>query len=201
MPCGSVMLRMIFKHFQLERDRIGMLGERNLLQLKVTGKFVSDLEAFKQKYNYILQTIPASDLPKEQTLFNHLIDELEKSPPMAYKVQKSREAPVGSHRRTTAWLWEKVDLAIELEQQKKNRADFDRHGYSGTSEVPGAPAPTGAAQSKKEKAAQKAAEKAEKDRKEKEKKEKEKERKRGRGISCCCKSPTERRPQRPSQTA
>ena len=181
MPCGRVMLRMIFKHFQLERDRIGMLGERNLLQLKVPGKYVSDLEAFRQKYNYILQTIPAADLPKEQTLFNHLIDELEKSPPMAYKVQKSREAPAGSHRRTTAWLWEKVDLAIELEQQKKNRADFDRQlqlkppdSYSGTSEVPGAPAPTGAAQSKKEKAAQKAAEKAEKDRKEKEKKEKEK---------------------------
>ena len=184
MPCGRVMLRIIFKHFQLERDRIGMLGERNLLQLKVPGKNVSDLEAFRQKYNYILQTIPASDLPKEQTLFNHLIDELEKSPVMAYKVQKSREAPVGSHRRTTTWLWDKVDLAIELEQQKKNRADFDRQlqlkpqdGYSGTagsSEVPGAPAPTGAALSKKERAAQKAAEKAEKDRKEKEKKEKEK---------------------------
>ncbi len=158
-----------------------MLGERNLFQLKVPGKDVSDLEAFKQKYYYILQTIPASDLPKEQTLFNHLIDELEKSPPMAYKVQKSREAPVGSHRRTTAWLWEPGDLAIALEQQKKNRADFDRQlqlkpheGYSGTSEAPGAPAPTGAALSKKEKAAQKAAEKAEKDRKEKEKKEKEK---------------------------
>ena len=96
---------------------------------------------------------------------------------MAYKVQKAREAPFGSHRRTTNWLWEKVDLAIELEQQKKNRADFDRQlqlkpqdGYSGTAEVPGAPAPTGAAKAKKKKAA----EKAEKDRKEKEKKEKEK---------------------------
>ena len=95
----------------------------------------------KQKYDYILQTIPHADLPREQTLFNHLIDELEKSPIMAYKVQKAREAPLGSHRRTTAWLWEKVDLAIELEQQKKNRADFDRQlqlkpqdGYSGTAE-------------------------------------------------------------------
>ena len=142
MPCGRVMLRLIFKHFQLERDRIGMLGERNLLQLKVPGRNVSDLEAFKQKYDYILQTIPHADLPREQTLFNHLIDELEKSPIMTYKVQKAREAPLGSHRRTTAWLWEKVDLAIELEQQKKNRADFDRQlqlkpqdGYSGTASV------------------------------------------------------------------
>ena len=179
MPCGRVMLRLIFKHFQLERDRIGMFGERNLLQFKVPGRNVSDLETFKQKYDYILQTIPHADLRREQTLFNHLIDELEKSPVMAYKVQKAREAPLGSHRRTTAWLWEKADLAIELEQQK-NRADVDRQlqlkpqdGYSGTAEVPGAPAPTGAAKTKKEKAA----EKAEKDRKEKEKKEKQKRKK------------------------
>jgi len=88
------MLRLIFKRFQLERDRIGMLGERNLLQLKVPWKNVSDLEAFKQKYDYILQTIPHADLPREQTLFNHLIDELEKSPILAYKVQKAREAPL-----------------------------------------------------------------------------------------------------------
>ena len=107
MPCGRVMLGMTFKHFQLERDRIGMLGERNLLQLKVPGKNVSDLEAVKQKYGYILQTIPNADLPREQTLFNHLTDQLEKSPILAYKVQKAREAPLGSHRRTTAWLWEK----------------------------------------------------------------------------------------------
>ena len=46
-------------------------------------------------------------------------------------------------------------------------------GYSGTAEVPGAPAPTGAAKTKKEKAA----EKAERDRKGKEKKVKEKKKK------------------------
>jgi len=30
MPCGTVMLKKIFQFFQLERDRIGMLGERSL---------------------------------------------------------------------------------------------------------------------------------------------------------------------------
>ena len=33
MLCGRVMLKKIFQYFQLERDRIGMLGERNLLSL------------------------------------------------------------------------------------------------------------------------------------------------------------------------
>ena len=31
-----------------------------------------------------------------------------------------------SHRRATEWLWKRVDIAIELHQQKINRQEFDR---------------------------------------------------------------------------
>ena len=67
---------------------------------------------------------------------------------------KAREARLDSHRRTTDWLWSKVDLAIQLDQQKRNRAEFDKQlklkpaaGYAGTQHTPddkiaGAPAPT-----------------------------------------------------------
>ena len=61
-----------------------------------------------------MSTIPVQDLPREQTLFNHLIDELERCSIMAHKVQKAREAPLYSHRRTTNWLWEKVELVLQL---------------------------------------------------------------------------------------
>ena len=154
MPCGRAMLRKIFKHFQLERDRIGMLGERNLLSLKVAGNTVADLEAFRDKYIYVMSTIPIEDLPRPQTLFNHLIDELERNAVIAPKVVKAREARLDSHRRTTDWLWSKVELAIQLDQQKRNRADFDKQlklkpaaGYAGTHQLPedkvtAAPAPT-----------------------------------------------------------
>ena len=37
MPCGRVMLKKVLSHFQLERDRLGMLGERNLLTMKLAG--------------------------------------------------------------------------------------------------------------------------------------------------------------------
>ena len=37
-----------------------------------------------------------------------------------------REAGLSSHRRTTEWLWKRVDIAIELHQQKINRHEFDR---------------------------------------------------------------------------
>ena len=149
MPCGRVMLQKIFHYFQLERDRIGMLGERNLLSLRIPGNTHQDLEAFRDKYIYVMSTIPIQDLPREQTLFNHLIDELERTPIMAHKVLKAREAPLHSHRRTTNWLWEKVELVLQLDQQRKNRIEFDKQlklkpaeGYLGTynPKVAGAPA-------------------------------------------------------------
>ena len=149
MPCGRVMLQKIFHYFQLERDRIGMLGERNLLSLRIPGNTHQDLEAFRDKYIYVMSTIPIQDLPREQTLFNHLIDELERTPIMAAKVLKAREAPLTSHRRTTNWLWEKVELVLQLDQQRKNRIEFDKQlklkpaeGYLGTynPKVAGAPA-------------------------------------------------------------
>ena len=109
MPNGRVMLRSIFKQFQLERDRIGILGERNLLGLKLAGQSVADIEAFREKYNYILRAIPLDELPKERTLFNHLIDEFEKCPIMKHRVEKARESAHDSRRRTCAWLWAKAD--------------------------------------------------------------------------------------------
>ena len=154
MPCGRAMLRRIFKHFQLERDRLAELGERNLLSLKVPGNTVADLVTFRDTYIYVMSAIPVEDMPRPQTLFNHLIDELEHHDVMAPKVVKAREARLDSHRRTTDWLWSKVELAIQLEQQERNRRDFDEQlglkpaaGYSGTNppsddNIAGAPAPT-----------------------------------------------------------
>ena len=92
MPNGRVMLRSIFKHFQLERDRIGILGERNLLGLKLAGQSVADIEAFREKYNYILRL---DEPPKERTLF--IIDEFEKCQVMKHRVEKARESAHDSH--------------------------------------------------------------------------------------------------------
>ena len=73
---------------------------------------------------------------------------------IAPKVVKAREVRLDSHRRTTDWLWSKVDLTIQFDQQKRNRAEFDKQlklkpaaGYAGTQHTPddkiaGAPAPT-----------------------------------------------------------
>ena len=126
MPVGRIMLRAIFKHFQLERGRIGTLGGRNLLKLSLAGPSLADLDAFREKYVYVLTAIPVAEQPRETTLFDHLLDELEKFTALKPKVEKAREAPIGSHRRKPEWLWSKVDLALELHQDKRNRDEFDK---------------------------------------------------------------------------
>ena len=121
MPNGRCMLRAIFRHLQLEKNRIGMLAERNLLNIRLGGGSIAELIAFRDKYLYVMTTIPLDGQPRETTLFNHLIDELDKCQALKSKVEKAREGGLTSHRRTTEWLWKRVDIAIELRQQKINR--------------------------------------------------------------------------------
>ena len=87
-----------------------------------------------------MSTIPIEDLSRQQTLFNHLIDELERNAVIAPKVVKAREARLDSHRHTTDWLWSKVELAIQLDQQKRNRAEGSQQ--TPDDKIAGAPAPT-----------------------------------------------------------
>ena len=112
MPNGRIMMASIFRHF---------------LNLKLAGQSVADLEAFRDKYQYVLSAIPIDELPKERTLFNHLVDELAKCTAMKSKVDKAIEASGSSHRRSTSWLWAKVRNAIDLDQQKGNRDGFEKN--------------------------------------------------------------------------
>ena len=84
------------------------------------------MEDFRDKYLYVVTTIPDADLPKPSTMFNHLIDELDKCPTLKQKVEEARESRPGPHRRTTEWLLNRVDDALELHQQKINRQELDR---------------------------------------------------------------------------
>ncbi|CAE7293066.1 GIP [Symbiodinium sp. CCMP2592] len=186
MPNGRCMLRAIYSHFQLERDRMGMLAERNLLNIRIGGDGISHLEAFRDKYHYVANTIPVEDLPKDSTIFNHLIDEFEKVSVLKPKVEKAREARPGSHRRTAAWLWNRVDIAIDLHQQRVNRQEFDKslqqkpETLTSTSQpskpsVPATPAPGAAAGAPKGGATDKPPKKEKKKKKKKKKDEGEPE--------------------------
>ena len=116
---GRCMLCAIFRHFQLERDR-----QRLQNAICLTQGLQGDL--FRDRYLYVLTTTTDADLRKPSTMFNHLTDELDKCPTLRQKVEKARESRPGSHKRTTKWLWNRVDIALELHQQKINCQEFDR---------------------------------------------------------------------------
>ena len=69
----------------------------------------------------MLTAIPVAEQPRETTLFDHLFDELDKCTALKPKVEKAREAPIGSHCRKPEWLW-----SMELHQDKRNRDEFDK---------------------------------------------------------------------------
>ena len=49
MPHGRVMLFRVFHKFDLDSDRHGQLGERDLLDVEMNGKGVDALEDFRDK--------------------------------------------------------------------------------------------------------------------------------------------------------
>ena len=55
-----------------------MLVERCLLTLKGAGPSLADVAAFWDKCEYVLSTIPAMEMQREPTFFNHFVDELER---------------------------------------------------------------------------------------------------------------------------
>ena len=122
------MLRKVFSRFELERDRAGMLGERQLLACRVPGNAgkdgklvatLADLEAWKDKYEFISTGVPSEDMPKERTLFNFMFDELEKHPLMEAKIERCRGSAHGSAKRTTRWLWGKMENIHHLQRAQK----------------------------------------------------------------------------------
>ena len=95
-----------------------MLGERNLLQLKVSGKNISDLEAFQQKYFISFRLSPPLIFP----MFNHPIDELEKSPPMAYTVQvPDALAPTGAVLSKKEKTAQKAAKKVEKDRKEEKK--------------------------------------------------------------------------------
>ena len=67
----------------------GVLGTHNLLELKLAGPSAADLEAFREKYFYIIRAIPLDEQPKERTLMNS-----RNLPPSSLALRKLVQPPI-----------------------------------------------------------------------------------------------------------
>ena len=139
---GRHLLWYIFQKFRLDRDRGTALSQHHLLSLKISSdQTVKSLEEFKQRFDYCLGSLEVGEHPNEAALRSLLFENLKTHPKMALATDRFREAAPGSRKRTSQWLHERLNEAIDISQMDTNTTSVDEALTSGgDSKIAGAQA-------------------------------------------------------------
>ena len=142
LPKGRYLLWYIFQKFRLDRDRGTALSQHHLLSLKISSdQTVKSLEEFKQRFDYCLGSLEVGEHPNEASLRSLLFENLKNHPKMAIAIDKFRQAAPGSRKRTSQWLYERLNEAIDISQMDTNTTSVDKALASGgDSKIAGAQA-------------------------------------------------------------
>ena len=140
-PSGRLLLWFILNKFSLDKDRGASLSQHHLLSLKLSGKDVKSLEEFCQKLYYIIGSLEQSEMPQESALRSMLYENLKHHPLLALAIDKYRASKGSSSKRTSQWLIDRLEEAIELHQQDENTSFVEKAlQTTGGHKVPGNPA-------------------------------------------------------------
>ena len=120
MPKGRQMLWRVFAEFDLERQRGGMIGHQQLLNVRLKGGNISDLEQFRDKIVFIRSAMEDEDLPSPSTLELFLYQQLKTHPELATMIDKYESSSLGSHRRSYEWLWSNMLAVISRHKTDAN---------------------------------------------------------------------------------
>ena len=96
---GHVLIAKICKKFRLDKEKGMSLSQQHLLALKPQGNEIKDLEIFRDRVEFVLSGLETSDYPAESILRTWIYDCLKSIPRMSLRVDKYREASVGSPQR------------------------------------------------------------------------------------------------------
>ena len=97
---GHMLIAKICKKFRLDKEKGMSLSQQHLLALKPQGNEIKDLEIFRDRVEFVLSGLETSDYPAESILRTWIYDCLKPIPRMSLRVDKYREASVGSHQRS-----------------------------------------------------------------------------------------------------
>jgi hypothetical protein len=87
MPSGRQMLRRVFAEFDLEKQRGSMASQQQLLNIRLAGHSMNDLELFRDKVLYIRSAMEDDDLPKASTLESFIYQQLKNHPKMTTSIE------------------------------------------------------------------------------------------------------------------
>jgi hypothetical protein len=126
MPSGRQMLWRVLNEFDLERQRGGLINQKQLLEIRLAGNTVGDLDVFKDKIVFIRSAMEDVDLPNDSTLTSFLYEQIKYHPKLATTIEKYESSKLGSHRRTYEWLWERMLGVIARHQADLNAQSVDK---------------------------------------------------------------------------
>ncbi len=140
MPKGRQMLWRVFNEFDLERQRGGMIGHQQLLNVRLKGSSIADLEQFRDKVVFIRSSMEDEDLPKDTTLELFLYQQLKQHPKLTSMIDKYESSSLTSHRRSYEWLWTNMLAVITRHKTDANAQAVEKALQSSSSaSVPAVP--------------------------------------------------------------
>ena len=117
---GHMLIAKICKKFRLDKEKGMSLSQQHLLALKPQGNEIKDLEIFRDRVEFVLSGLETSDYPAESILRTWIYDCLKSIPRMSLRVDKYREASVGSSQRSFQFLWQSMIEIIDEAQYDQN---------------------------------------------------------------------------------
>ena len=139
---GHILIAKISKKFRLDKGKGMSLSQQHLLALKPQQNEIKDHEIFRDRVEFVLSGLETSDYPAESILRAWIYDCLKSIPRMSLRVDKYREASVGSPQRSFQFLWQSMIEIMDEAQYDQNAISILSNLKVKVDAAPGQPNPT-----------------------------------------------------------
>ena len=99
-PIAAPLLNLLYSHFSIGADQGVALNQMHLLNLKLEGNSITNLQDFITRAHYIRNGLCPHDRPNESTMYQWLWHEIKRVPCMSRVTNKVRDPSANSNRRT-----------------------------------------------------------------------------------------------------
>ena len=119
-PCGRVLLALFSKQFRIDKVRGTTMSQQTLLSIQLEGYTPAHLTTFKERVEYVLNGMLETEWPSEETLFQFVYGRLKPCRSMTRTIERIKESPKGSSRRTFQWIWAKLTEHLNELKEDQN---------------------------------------------------------------------------------
>jgi hypothetical protein len=123
---GRVILHMITSEYHLDRQRGAAVTQIHLLSVPLGGYKIKDLQAFVINIDKCMNSLRKRDRPSSNTMFEWLFDRLRNCQRSHRVIEKIKDAPHRSHRRTFKYLCRKLNESIRDSREEDNNLAVQR---------------------------------------------------------------------------